>query len=54
MLPVPRRPEHVVVIGAGPAGLTAAWELVRAAVRVTVLEKRPSLGGHGGTSAFEG
>ncbi len=50
----PRRPEHVVVLGAGPAGLTAAWELVRAGVRVTIVEKRSSLGGLGGTSAFEG
>ncbi|HVZ15389.1 MAG TPA: FAD-dependent oxidoreductase [Bauldia sp.] len=54
MPPAPSRPEHVVVIGAGPAGLTAGWELVRAAVRVSVLERRPSLGGLGGTSAFEG
>ena len=49
-----RRPEHVVVLGAGPAGLTAAWEFIRAGIRVTVLEKREDLGGLGGTVAFEG
>lgn len=45
---------HVVVLGAGPAGLTAALRLVEAGVRVTVLERRPSLGGLGGTTTFEG
>jgi len=49
-----RRPEHVVVLGAGPAGLTAAHELIQAGIRVTVLEKRKDLGGLGGTAAFEG
>lgn len=51
---MPSAPEHVVVLGAGPAGLTAAWELVQAGVRTTVLERRPALGGLGGTTAFEG
>lgn len=48
------RPRHVVIIGAGPAGLTAAHRLAREGVRVTILEKRAHLGGLGGTTAFEG
>jgi protoporphyrinogen oxidase len=49
-----RPPEHVVVLGAGPAGLIAAYELARAGIRTTVLERRPALGGLGGTTVFEG
>lgn len=49
-----RPPSHVVVIGAGPAGLVAAHELVRNSVAVTILERRAALGGLGGTTAFEG
>lgn len=36
---------HVVVIGAGPAGLTAALQLSRAGIRVTVCESRLEVGG---------
>jgi len=32
----------VIVIGAGPAGLTAAYELMKRDVPITVLEKDPS------------
>lgn len=45
---------HVVVLGAGPAGLTAAWQLLRAGQRVTLLERRAEAGGLGGTTVFEG
>lgn len=51
---VPARPEHVVILGAGPAGLTAAWELLKAGIRTTVVERRQAAGGLGGTVAFEG
>src|ERR1700704_2190462 len=38
-------PNHIVVIGAGAAGLMAARELGRAGKRVTVLEARDRCGG---------
>lgn len=44
----------VAVLGAGPAGLTAAWKLAKAGLPVTVYEKRSSAGGLGGTTRFEG
>ncbi|TMG22437.1 MAG: FAD-dependent oxidoreductase, partial [Chloroflexi bacterium] len=34
--------DEVVVLGAGPAGLTAAYELTKHDVPVTVIEKDPS------------
>src|SRR5712671_987604 len=37
--------EHIVVIGAGAAGLMAARELARAGKRVTILEARDRCGG---------
>jgi protoporphyrinogen oxidase len=37
--------ENVVVIGAGPAGLTAAYELSKAGARATLLEKDGVVGG---------
>src|SRR5260221_12461371 len=39
------RPRHIVVIGAGAAGLMAARELARAGKRVTILEARDRCGG---------
>ena len=33
--------DDVVIMGAGPAGLTAAWELMKHDIPVTVLEKEP-------------
>jgi len=44
-----------VIIGAGPAGLTAAWELVEAGVRdILVLEATRSIGGLSQSIEFKG
>ncbi|MDQ3427658.1 MAG: FAD-dependent oxidoreductase, partial [Gemmatimonadota bacterium] len=40
---------HAVVIGAGFAGLSAAWELTRRGVGVTVLEADGEIGGLAGS-----
>jgi protoporphyrinogen oxidase len=45
---------HVVVIGAGPAGLTAAVQLCRHRVPVTVLEKDMLVGGIARTGEYKG
>jgi len=44
-------PRKVVVVGAGPGGLTAAMVLARAGLDVTVVERQPFVGGR--TSTFE-
>jgi uncharacterized protein with NAD-binding domain and iron-sulfur cluster len=36
--------QRVVIMGAGPAGLTAAWELTRQSVEVVVWEADPVYG----------
>ena len=46
--------DHAVVIGGGPAGLTAAVELCRRSVPVTVLEKDKLVGGIARTEAYKG
>lgn len=48
--PTPRRPkrmrpEQVAVVGGGPAGLTAAYDLATLGINVTVYEAKPKLGG---------
>ena len=40
---------HVVVLGAGPAGISAAWRLTKLGYRVTVLERDGAVGGMGRT-----
>jgi protoporphyrinogen oxidase len=46
--------KHVIVIGAGPAGLTAAYELQKLGVRSTVLEKDDIVGGLSRTEQYDG
>ncbi|GAB4258448.1 NAD(P)/FAD-dependent oxidoreductase [Deferrisoma sp.] len=47
-------PSRVVVIGAGPAGLAAAHELVRRGVRPLVLERGETVGGIARTVVYRG
>ena len=51
----PASTRHVVVMGAGPAGLSAAYELTRHGAPVTVIEKDPqTVGGIARTLEFMG
>jgi len=47
-------PGRVLIAGAGPAGLTAAYELSRRGAHAVVLEKDTVVGGHARTSVFRG
>ncbi len=48
-------PQTAIIIGAGPAGLTAAWELLRQTdVRPTVLEASQEIGGLSRTVNYKG
>jgi protoporphyrinogen oxidase len=47
-------PEKVVVIGAGPAGLTAAYQLSKLGIRSVVLEKGSRVGGLARTENYKG
>jgi protoporphyrinogen oxidase len=49
-----RSNQHVVVIGAGPAGLTAAYQLVKQGSTVTVLEASDVVGGISQTAQYKG
>jgi protoporphyrinogen oxidase len=46
--------KSIGIVGAGLAGLTAAWDLARAGHRVTVAEAAPEPGGLAGTFAYGG
>ena len=47
-------PKHVVVIGGGPAGLAASYDLLRAGQRVTLLEAAKDFGGLASSFKLEG
>jgi protoporphyrinogen oxidase len=47
-------PGNVLIAGAGPAGLTAAYELCRRGAAPTVFEKDPIVGGIARTEEFQG
>ena len=49
-----RRGDHVVIIGAGPAGLTAAYLLAKQGQPVTVLESDDVVGGISRTAQYNG
>jgi protoporphyrinogen oxidase len=46
--------EEVIIIGAGPAGLTAAYALVKRGVRPLLLEKAATIGGLARTETYRG
>src|SRR5687768_12750274 len=50
-----KRKESVVIIGAGPAGLTAGYLLSKKGVKVTILESHPTyVGGIAKTVSYKG
>lgn len=51
---IPSKEDNVVVIGAGPAGLTAAYELTKHDIRPVVVEKRNIVGGLARTESHNG
>src|SRR5271157_6549820 len=52
---IPSTAPHVVILGAGPAGVGAAYQLARKGIaRVTVLEQRDGVGGNAGSFELDG
>jgi protoporphyrinogen oxidase len=39
------KPAHIVILGGGPAGMTAAWRLAEHGIQATVLEREAAVGG---------
>lgn len=48
------RSHRTIVIGAGPAGLSAAWELARLGLPAVVFESSPGVGGLARTVSYKG
>ena len=49
-----KHPKHVIIVGAGMAGLVAAHELVRVGHKVTILEMQDRVGGRVKTISHDG
>lgn len=54
MTPAQRQKRHVLIVGGGIAGLSAAWQLQQLGVPYTLIEAAPRLGGMIQTAAFDG
>ncbi|MBS2024284.1 MAG: FAD-dependent oxidoreductase [Deltaproteobacteria bacterium] len=50
----PRNAPHVIVLGGGACGMSAAMELLRLGLRATVIEREPRVGGLCGTHERDG
>lgn len=48
------QPPAVTILGAGPAGLGAAWQLARRGFSVTVLERASTIGGNAASFSIDG
>jgi protoporphyrinogen oxidase len=53
--PIPEKEKRAVIIGAGPAGLTAAWKLLETTdIRPVILEESEWIGGISRTAEYKG